>query len=99
VENLSPAAALRYHAPCSDTSGVARRRGRARCASARHPGCDPLSDELRLDESGLGFDSVALVELVVACERQFAVRLPAAVLRREAPTVGDLIVWLRDAGA
>ena len=59
----------------------------------------PLGDELRLDESGLGFDSVALVELVVACERRFAVRLPASLLRREAPTVGELIGWLRDAGA
>ena len=60
---------------------------------------DPLDDALRLDESGLGFDSVALVELVVACEKRFSVRLPSAILRREAPTVAELVEWLRDAGA
>jgi acyl carrier protein len=64
-----------------------------------HWALDPLADGLRLDESGLGLDSVALVELVVACERRFAVRLPAAILRHEAPTLGELIGWLRDAGA
>lgn len=58
-----------------------------------------LADELRLDESGLGLDSVGLVELVVACERRFGVRLPAAILRQDAPTLGELIGWLRDAGA
>lgn len=49
-----------------------------------------LSDDLRLDDAGLGFDSIGLVELLVACERELGIRLPPDLLVEEAMTVGKL---------
>jgi acyl carrier protein len=55
-----------------------------------------LPDELRLGAGGLGLDSIAMVELLLDCERRFGGR--AAELLEGAPlTVGRLVVYLRGA--
>ena len=48
----------------------------------------PLTDDLRLDDQGIGFDSVALVELIAACERELGIRLPSDLFLDDALTVG-----------
>jgi acyl carrier protein len=48
----------------------------------------PLTDDLRLDDYGIGFDSVGLVELISECERDFGVRLPSDLFLDDALTVG-----------
>jgi acyl carrier protein len=48
-----------------------------------------LVDDLPLGEQGLGLDSVALVELLVACEARWKVPFPATLLQ-ESLTVGAL---------
>ncbi|MGE0641336.1 MAG: acyl carrier protein [Thermoanaerobaculia bacterium] len=50
----------------------------------------PLPDELRLDDSGIGFDSVGLVELLAAFEREFDVALPGDIFLEDEMTVGQL---------
>ena len=47
-----------------------------------------LHDDLRLDDQGIGFDSVALVELITASERELGVRLPSDLFLDDALTVG-----------
>ena len=47
-----------------------------------------LTDDLRLDDWGIGFDSVALVELISASERELGVRLPSDLFLDDALTVG-----------
>jgi len=54
-----------------------------------------LPDELRLASGGLGFDSVRVVELLLACEERFQVAIPAALLEGSALTVADLVAWVR----
>lgn len=54
-----------------------------------------IAAELRLDDAGLGFDSVGLLELLLACERELGVVLPPDLLLDDAMTVGELIVKLR----
>jgi acyl carrier protein len=66
---------------------IARHRGAADDASALDP-------DLSLGPEGVGFDSVALVEMLLTCEQMFGVRLPADVFERQALTiraVGDAI--------
>jgi len=57
----------------------------------------PISAELRLDDAGIGFDSVDLLELLVACERELGRELPPDLLLDDAMTVGDLIAKLQGA--
>lgn len=66
---------------------IARHRGTVDEASALNP-------DLSLGPEGVGFDSVALVEMLLTCEQMFGVRLPADVFERQALTirsVGDAI--------
>lgn len=57
----------------------------------------PLHAELRLDDAGIGFDSVDLLELLVACERELGREMPPDLLLDDAMTVGDLIAKLQGA--
>ncbi len=58
-----------------------------------------IAAELRLDDAGLGFDSVGLLELLLACERELGVALPPDLLLDDGMTVGDLIAKLRRTAA
>jgi len=62
-------------------------------------GCDIASchDDLSLGASGVGLDSVAMVELVLACEREFTVRLPSDVIEATALTIESLTVAIERA--
>lgn len=66
---------------------------------AHAPGLTPdelRDDELVLGADGLGLDSIAIAELVLACEVHFAV--PLAHLLEAGPlTVGRLVGSLNDA--
>jgi acyl carrier protein len=44
-----------------------------------------------LGSDGLGLDSIAIVELLVACERQFGEPFPDSLLDRRPLTVGTLM--------
>jgi acyl carrier protein len=57
----------------------------------------PLALDLRLDDAGIGFDSVGLLELLLACEAALGRRLPPDLLLDDAMTVGDLIAKLQSA--
>ena len=57
----------------------------------------PLSADLRLDDAGIGFDSVDLLELLVACERELGREMPPDLLLDDAMTIGDLIAKLQGA--
>jgi acyl carrier protein len=57
----------------------------------------PIHDGLRLDDTGIGFDSVALVELLVACESELRIPLPGDLFLEEEMTVGDLVAALQRA--
>lgn len=50
-----------------------------------------LADDQPLGTTGLGLDSVALVELIVAAEAQFGVPCPDSLLDGSPLTVGRLI--------
>ncbi|MBT8493507.1 MAG: acyl carrier protein [Deltaproteobacteria bacterium] len=50
-----------------------------------------LDYELPLMKEGLGLDSVAVVEILVACEDRFGVRVEPEAIAVEVPTVGLLI--------
>ena len=52
---------------------------------------------LRLADPALGLDSVALLELVLECERVCGCRLGAEVLQRGPLTVGELSLAIRGA--
>jgi acyl carrier protein len=54
-----------------------------------------LPDDLSLGSSGLGLDSIALVELLLACEEHFALPFPAGLLDRGPLTIGHLIEHVR----
>ena len=55
-----------------------------------------LADDPRLGAGGLGLDSIAMVELLLDCERRFGV--PVTGLLEGPPlTVGRLISHVRDA--
>ncbi len=55
----------------------------------------PLPPDLRLDDSGIGLDSVDLLELLIACEREVGCELPPDLLLDDAMTVGGLIAKLQ----
>lgn len=57
----------------------------------------PLTAELRLDDAGIGFDSVDLLELLVACERELGREMPPDLLLDDEMTIGDLIGKLQSA--
>ncbi len=57
-----------------------------------------LPDDLALGSSGLGLDSVAIVELLLACELACGVRLGADVFEGSGVTVGALVSAVRGAG-
>ncbi len=57
----------------------------------------PLSADQRLDDAGIGFDSVDLLELLVACERELGREMPPDLLLDDAMTIGDLIAKLQGA--
>lgn len=68
--------------------------GRIRALAARQmpSGFDmaAFGDDLPLGPAGIGLDSVALVELVLACEKDFAIRLPAEILEASLLTIAAL---------
>ncbi len=59
----------------------------------------PLLTAMRLDEAGIGLDSVDLLELLIACERELGRQLPTDLLLDEAMTVGDLVRKLQSPAA
>lgn len=52
---------------------------------------DDISDATPLGSAGLDLDSIAIVELLVACERRFGVAFPDALLDVRPLTVGALV--------
>jgi acyl carrier protein len=54
-----------------------------------------LPDDLRLGPGGLGLDSIALVELLLDCERRFGLADVAELLAGPPLTVGLLVARLR----
>jgi acyl carrier protein len=56
---------------------------------------DDLPEDLSLGSSGLGLDSIALVELLLACEEHFSLPFPAGLIDRVPLTIGDLIEHVR----
>ena len=56
-----------------------------------------LADGLPLGSGGLGLDSIALVELLLDCERRFGAPAAAELLAGEPLTVGRLVEHLRAA--
>jgi acyl carrier protein len=56
-----------------------------------------LPAELPLGAGGLGLDSIAVAELLLACERRFGVAPGAELLAGPALTVGGLLAHLRAA--
>jgi len=50
----------------------------------------PMPPELRLDDQGIGFDSVGLLEMLLDLERQLALALPPDLLLDDAMTLGGL---------
>ena len=49
-----------------------------------------LTDDVALGRGGLGLDSIALVELLFACERHFGFAFPATLLDGGPLTIGRL---------
>ena len=58
-------------------------------------GHDELPAQLPLGAGGLGLDSIAVVELLLACERRFGVAPGTALLAGPPLTVGGLLAHLR----
>jgi len=50
-----------------------------------------VAHDLRLGTDGLGFDSVAIVEILLECERQFDMPFPASLFDAGPLTVGRLV--------
>lgn len=50
----------------------------------------PLADDTRLGAQGLGFDSVAIVEIILECEAALGIAFPAALFDDGPITVGRL---------
>ncbi len=55
-----------------------------------------LQADLPLGAEGVGLDSVATVELLLACEQRWSIPFPAALLERPPVTVGRLIHHLEE---
>ena len=59
---------------------------------------DPLADDLDLLDDGIGLDSSGLLEVLIACEDEFDVALPAeTLLERPEFRMGDLVDAVVDA--
>ena len=58
-----------------------------------------LNDDTPIGPSGLGLDSVAIVELLVACEERFGVAFPDQLLDVHPLTLGTLVRHLQEARA
>ena len=56
-----------------------------------------LGDDLELGAAGLGLDSVAAVELLLACEREFSVAVPETLLDEGPLTIARLVSYIRRA--
>lgn len=54
-----------------------------------------LTDDLQLGSTGMGLDSVAIVELLLACEEALGVRIPPTVFDEGQLSVGRLIAFAR----
>ncbi|HEX7183734.1 MAG TPA: phosphopantetheine-binding protein [Thermoanaerobaculia bacterium] len=54
-----------------------------------------LPEDLRLGAGGLGLDSIALVELLLDCERRFGIPAPIGLLEGPPLTVGGLAAHVR----
>jgi len=50
-----------------------------------------MKDDLALGAEGLGLDSIAIVELLVACEKRWSAILPAELLEQVPLTVGAVL--------
>jgi len=55
-----------------------------------------LADDVALGSAGLGLDSVAVVELLIACEESFGVSFPDSLLEARL-TIGRLAAHLAEA--
>jgi len=56
-----------------------------------------LADDLPLGTGGLGFDSIALAELLLECEARFGLATAAELLAGPPLTVGRLVAHVRGA--
>jgi len=56
-----------------------------------------LTDDLPLGAEGLGLDSVAMVEFLIACEQRWHLAFPMSLLEQPVLTVGTLLEHLRNA--
>lgn len=50
-----------------------------------------VADDVTLGPDGLGLDSIAMVELLLACEQEFGIRLPPTLFEEGTLTVGALV--------
>lgn len=66
---------------------------RARSPLARD--APALADDLRLGAGGLGLDSIAIVELLLDCQRRFGIPAPVELLEGPPLTVGRLAAHVR----
>jgi acyl carrier protein len=82
--------------PHDDATGESLRE-LLRAVSPVAAGSSALPAELPLGAGGLGLDSIAAVELLLACERRFGVPLAADLLAGPPLTVGRLVAHLRSA--
>jgi hypothetical protein len=55
-----------------------------------------LGADVALGARGLGLDSVAIVELLVACEKRFGIRFPGDLLEGAPLTIGRLARHLEE---
>lgn len=58
-----------------------------------------LPRDLTLDDSGLGLDSIAIVELLIACQSTIGIPFPPALFDDGPLTVGRLIDHARQSAA
>lgn len=58
-----------------------------------------VEDDSPIGAAGLGLDSVAIVELLVACEERFGLAFPDDLLDARPLTVGTLVAHLERARA
>lgn len=56
-----------------------------------------LADQIPLGGTGLGLDSIKLLDVILACEQSFDVHMPVEELSVSAPTLGDLVALVEAA--
>ena len=78
-----------------DAADSVRQLIRARAPVARRDG--ELLDGLALGRDGLGLDSIAIVELMLACEAALGIPFPATLFDTGPITVGRLVAHARAA--